>query len=530
MRECVNDPLGMRFVDQRWMDFVPAVYEPYIMREKTYNVAYWNLDHRDLVWNGARYEIEGEPLKFFHFSGYSPKTPHLLSKHQIDRPRILLSERPHVRRICDQYAELLMEHGFGEQGASEYAFGRMANGAPIDEYVRRVYLAAVLVADEGDDEYPPLPWTVEGADALCAWMSASPRVDGDPGHLSVYMATVFGMRVHDLRPHFFDPQAADRERFLAWAHDQADQKLLIERFIEVAAPGADDVDPGSTSAGDLPITEWAPADRLRPGCLVAGYLKAELGVGEGARLLVDCLEAADVPYSTFAFDQTLSRQEHAFVDGGQGTRDFDVNIVCVNADQVPAFAETVGPGFFAGRHTVGQWAWELEEFPDRWDRSFDFVDEIWGISEFCRQAIAAATDKPVYACPLAIVPPQVADGVGRHELGLPVDPFVFLFCFDLLSILDRKNPIGLIEAYRPRSIPTGGRCWSSRSSTGTGRSPTSSGSGWPSGPGTTSCSWTDISRRTTCRRSSPRPTATSRCTGVRGTASPWPRPWLWGRP
>ena len=75
VRECVNDPLGMRFVDQRWMDFVPAVYEPLIMREKTYNVAYWNLDHRDLVWTGTRYEIDGEPLRFFHFSGFSPGAP-----------------------------------------------------------------------------------------------------------------------------------------------------------------------------------------------------------------------------------------------------------------------------------------------------------------------------------------------------------------------------------------------------------------------------------------------------------------------
>ena len=45
-----------------------------------------------------------------------------------------------MRRICDGYAELLLANGFGEPGAGEYAFGRMANGAPIDEYVRRVYL------------------------------------------------------------------------------------------------------------------------------------------------------------------------------------------------------------------------------------------------------------------------------------------------------------------------------------------------------------------------------------------------------
>ena len=38
---------------------------------------------------------------------------------------------------------------------------------------------------------------------------------------------------------------------------------------------------------------------------------------------------------------------------------------------------------------------------------------------------------------------------------MPVDPFVFLFCFDMLSILDRKNPLGLIEAYRQAFDPDG---------------------------------------------------------------------------
>jgi len=442
LRECVNNPQGMRFVDQRWMDFVPAVFEPFIMREKTYNVAYWNLDHRDLRWTGSRYEIDGAPLKFFHFSGFSPNERHLLSKHQIDSPRILLSERPSVRRICNEYADLLWANGYGASNSSEYAFGRMANGVSIDDIVRWVYLGAVIAADKGEDDYPPLPWDVEGAEALCTWMSAPPRVETDPGHLSVYMATVFAKRVDELRPLFFDPQGADRERFLEWGHAQADKGVLIEEFVEAGEP-----DIAFSRDGLANVTEWIPADQLRPGFMVAGYLKAELGVGEGARLLVECIEAAELPHSTFAFTQTQSRQEHGFIGSGEDARDFDVNVVCVNADQVPIFSQAVGHGFFDGRYTIGQWAWELEEFPDSWEHSFAFVDEIWAVSEFSRQAIASATVKPVFAFPHAILEPKVAEGVGRDELGLPVDSFVFLFCFDMLSILERKNPIGLIDAY-----------------------------------------------------------------------------------
>ena len=69
-----------------------------------------------------------------------------------------------------------------------------------------------------------------------------------------------------------------------------------------------------------------------------------------------------------------------------------------------------------------------------------------GHFEFTRETIAAVTSKPVFAAPLPIVSPCPAV-VDRAAFGLPEDRTLFLFCFDLLSVLERKNPLGLIEAY-----------------------------------------------------------------------------------
>jgi SAM-dependent methyltransferase len=77
----------------------------------------------------------------------------------------------------------------------------------------------------------------------------------------------------------------------------------------------------------------------------------------------------------------------------------------------------------------------------------NLVDEIWAVSEFTRAAIAAVTSKPVFAVPHPIVAPRVPASVDRAALGLPEDRTLFLFCFDLLSIFERKNPLGLIDAY-----------------------------------------------------------------------------------
>ncbi len=47
-REARNDPTRMMFTDQRWVDFAPSFFDHFILKDPTYNVAYWNLHERDL--------------------------------------------------------------------------------------------------------------------------------------------------------------------------------------------------------------------------------------------------------------------------------------------------------------------------------------------------------------------------------------------------------------------------------------------------------------------------------------------------
>jgi hypothetical protein len=68
-REARSDPLRMMFTDQRWVDFVPGFFDHFILKDPTYNVAYWNLHARNLTWDGHGYLVNGQPLTFFHFSG-----------------------------------------------------------------------------------------------------------------------------------------------------------------------------------------------------------------------------------------------------------------------------------------------------------------------------------------------------------------------------------------------------------------------------------------------------------------------------
>ncbi len=104
------------FTDQRWVDFVPSFFDHHILKDPGYNVAYWNLHGREVFNDGDRYLVNGVPLRFFHFSGFDARKPWLLSKHQGERPRVLLSERPALAQLCRDYlarleaAGILAEH------------------------------------------------------------------------------------------------------------------------------------------------------------------------------------------------------------------------------------------------------------------------------------------------------------------------------------------------------------------------------------------------------------------------------------
>lgn len=451
-RDCVVDPERMRFVDQRWVDFVPGTFGAAILRDPAYNVAYWNLDHRPLTFDGSGYLVDGRPLRFFHFSGYRPDLPYLLSRHQGARARILLSEHPDLARLCAAYGADLLAAGYEEHRATPYGYARLANGLEYDPVMRQLYREALLEAEEAHREAlatgatapagePPNPFAPGGAEAFLAWLSAVPP-ERPGGRVTRYLMALHASRV-DLQAVFADIDGDGFAHFAEWSLHEVGQGRLDQR-LAIAAPVAAEA---ARAAAD-PRT--AQPEVLAPGIRIAGYLRAETGVGELGRLAALTAAHAGIVTSTYVDSHSVSRQAHPYTptDGPS----LDVNLVCVNADELPHFARRVGPRFFADRYTIGLWAWELEEFPRRFDASFAYLDEIWGISEFTRDAIAAVSPKPVYAFPLPIVEPAPAPGAGRAELGLP-EQFMFLFCFDMMSIVERKNPFGLIEAFSRAFAP-----------------------------------------------------------------------------
>lgn len=69
---CYDDIPNGIFTDQRWADFIPAYFaNSYVLRCPQYNVSTWNLTHRlvEKTKDGG-YTVNGQPLEFYHFSGF----------------------------------------------------------------------------------------------------------------------------------------------------------------------------------------------------------------------------------------------------------------------------------------------------------------------------------------------------------------------------------------------------------------------------------------------------------------------------
>lgn len=122
---------------------------------------------------------------------------------------------------------------------------------------------------------------------------------------------------------------------------------------------------------------------------------------------------------------------------------------------LPGLVETLGRALFRDRRTIGFWWWEVDRLPPVMGWASHLVDEIWVGSEHVRGAIAPGVSKPVYTFPVPIVRPRI-EAVDRAEFEIPGGRFAFIFSFNFWSIFERKNPLGLIEAFSRAFSPNEG--------------------------------------------------------------------------
>lgn len=188
------------------------------------------------------------------------------------------------------------------------------------------------------------------------------------------------------------------------------------------------------------------------GWNISGYLDTESGVGESARGLIQVFDQAKIPVNLNNVEQQwLRRQDYSYVHRFTKKHQHNINLICVNADQLISVVETqLGKNYLQHKYNVGYWYWESDLFPEAYSINFDLVNEIWTATTFVQKAISLKSPRPVLCIPPSFIASSnkvTRFDYSKYHLDIDSKDFVFLNIFDSASIWQRKNPFGLINAF-----------------------------------------------------------------------------------
>ena len=243
---CRVDVAGNIFTDQRWMDLSPVFVErPFILRHPGYNVAYWNLVHRQIeLGPDGEWRVNGQELAFFHFSGIKPDDPTVFSKHQ---DRFTIETLGVVAQLCDEYRARVLANGWLTHNQIPYAYATFPDTRPILDTMRRWVIEAI------DEDRLPMQKPLRVGSAF--FDAADDATFADGGRLTRFAHQLWRDRP-DLQGAFNLQQRQGFDGYVAWFCDgAAEREGMANALIQAARTLRDQA---ATSAQTLPLNPIAP--------------------------------------------------------------------------------------------------------------------------------------------------------------------------------------------------------------------------------------------------------------------------------
>lgn len=179
------------------------------------------------------------------------------------------------------------------------------------------------------------------------------------------------------------------------------------------------------------------------GVNVYGFANTMSGLGHNMRVIIKALEKSKILYN-LNIQNPHSKFECFYQD--EDYNYFDTNLFLCNPDwNIDRFLDT---DYKKNKYNIVLWAWELEKLPEKWIEASKKFDEIWTISEFCKNAFELNLPKKEII--QLNIPGEFKQKMDKAEckrlLNLE-NKFVVLFTFDAYSDIERKNPKAVIESF-----------------------------------------------------------------------------------
>jgi len=374
--------------------------------------------------------------------------------HLLQALEARLSDRARQAFLASELLDALMPHGLTPVGMRPLFRWFMRCGMS-DAHLRleevwwlfleaaedpaRELSLAYCFAPEWQQRHPD-GLTVFGRDAFANWFSAEYGASGEWLDASAWPPQ--GSPSQQIRLSYWSRERW-REAHPNALSDDAAARALLTWLSSATGPLPSDV---ARWCAALDVHSVA-AELTGLGANVIGHFCFASGLRVSAECMVEAMQSVGVATSLRDL-RTDAKDEPHHVDF-RGMEYHDVTIIHTQPE--PFFDHAYRLANLAERdprtYRVGYWYWEFDSIPDAWMAHAKGLDEVWTATDFVAKGL-----REKLAIPVRTMFPGVKlapfERRGKSYFGLSEVQFTFLFTFHMMSVMERKNPLGLIRAFK----------------------------------------------------------------------------------
>lgn len=460
------------FGDQKWLDLLPSFCETLgILKKPGWNASYWNLHERPLTKKGSTYFADGDPIAFFHFSGFRPHDPSVISTHQ---NRYTIDEQPVFAMLADEYRKELLADGYDEWSKKSYGFNAFENGVTISNVIRRAY--------EEIDGRKRFPYPhLSGVGSFQEWLNFKYRKNSPATnlHMSIWRLSL------EARGRFPDPMGKDFGAFALWILKERKRELALDPLftnILSIVPKLPRRAPRVWLKNILALRHvFEPYQifcrlvkkiigkemfyKLKPkvehhfgyayfrlqktpsrpeGITLVSAASGENGIAHGAREFMKVFQKLGIPSEHVDSRTAPGRQD--LVSPLRKKMWYDKTILAGGANEIDSIIHqtefVIGPN----QRMIAYLPWESNILPEGFADGLNQFSEVWTPSTFSKNMLEKHI-KPLVSVVPHCIDVQKVEPIQLEQFGCIKNVFTCLYIFDFHSHVQRKNPEAVLRAF-----------------------------------------------------------------------------------
>jgi len=131
---CYDDIKRGIFTDQRWIDLAPCFFDVFVLKHHGYDFATWSLLNAKMQNIDGNYYVNGDPLRFIHFSGFDGGTIDWAIEQWA-----IGSCKEIFRDLYEEYKKFQQENNRDNMSSFKWSYDFYSNGEKISNKARLVF-------------------------------------------------------------------------------------------------------------------------------------------------------------------------------------------------------------------------------------------------------------------------------------------------------------------------------------------------------------------------------------------------------